>query len=60
MRVLSPVPRACPPSVSTSIQTHAARLGSARFGQSTPDLIVRWLEDLPADAGGYSVSAPVL
>jgi addiction module HigA family antidote len=50
----------CPPSVSTSIQTHAARLGSARFRQSTPDLIVRWLEDLPADAGGYSFSAPVL
>jgi predicted transposase YdaD len=21
---------------------------------SNPDLILRWLEDLPADAGGYS------
>ena len=28
--------------------------------QSNPDLILRWLEDLPADAGGYSFSAPVL
>ena len=28
--------------------------------QSTPDLILRWLDDLPADAGGYSFSAPVL
>ena len=27
---------------------------------SNPDLILRWLEDLPADAGGYSFSAPVL
>jgi predicted transposase YdaD len=27
---------------------------------STPDLILRWLDDLPADAGGYSFSAPVL
>ncbi len=25
---------------------------------SNPDLILRWLEDLPADAGGYSFSAP--
>ena len=60
LSALPPAPRACPPSVSTTIQTHAARLGSARFGQSTPDLIARWLEDLPADAGGYSFSAPVL
>jgi predicted transposase YdaD len=28
--------------------------------QSNPDLILRWLEDLPADAAGYSFSAPVL
>ena len=28
--------------------------------QSNPDLILRWLDDLPADAGGYSFSAPVL
>jgi predicted transposase YdaD len=28
--------------------------------QSNPDLILCWLEDLPADAGGYSFSAPVL
>ena len=28
--------------------------------QSTPDLILRWLDDLPADAGGYCFSAPVL
>ncbi|NBQ22600.1 MAG: DUF2887 domain-containing protein [Synechococcaceae bacterium WB6_3B_236] len=28
--------------------------------QSAPDLILRWLQDLPADAGGYSFSAPVL
>ena len=28
--------------------------------QSNPDLILRWLEDLPADAGGYTFSAPVL
>ena len=28
--------------------------------QSNPDLVLRWLEDLPADAGGYSFSAPVL
>ena len=28
--------------------------------QSQPDLILRWLQDLPADAGGYSFSAPVL
>ena len=28
--------------------------------QSNPDLILRWVEDLPADAGGYSFSAPVL
>ena len=27
---------------------------------SNPDLILRWLEDLPVDAGGYSFSAPVL
>ena len=27
---------------------------------SNPDLILRWLEDLPEDAGGYSFSAPVL
>jgi predicted transposase YdaD len=27
---------------------------------SAPDLILRWLQDLPADAGGYSFSAPVL
>lgn len=27
---------------------------------SNPDLILRWLEELPADAGGYSFSAPVL
>jgi len=27
---------------------------------SNPDLILRWLEDLPADAGGHSFSAPVL
>ena len=27
---------------------------------NTPDLILRWLQDLPADAGGYSFSAPVL
>jgi hypothetical protein len=28
--------------------------------QSNPDLILRWLDDLPADASGYSFSAPVL
>lgn len=28
--------------------------------QSNPDLILRWLEDLPADAGGYCFMAPVL
>ena len=28
--------------------------------QSNPDLILRWLEDLPADAAGYSFLAPVL
>ena len=28
--------------------------------QSNPDLILRWLQDLPADAGGYSFSSPVL
>lgn len=28
--------------------------------QSSPDLILRWLRDLPADAGGYRFSAPVL
>ena len=28
--------------------------------QSNPDLILRWLDALPADAGGYSFSAPVL
>ena len=28
--------------------------------QSSPDLILRWLRDLPADAGGYIFSAPVL
>jgi predicted transposase YdaD len=28
--------------------------------QSNPDLILRWLKDLPADAAGYSFSAPVL
>lgn len=28
--------------------------------QSAPDLILRWLQDLPADAGGYRFSAPVL
>jgi predicted transposase YdaD len=28
--------------------------------QSNPDLILRWLDDLPTDAGGYSFSAPVL
>jgi predicted transposase YdaD len=28
--------------------------------QSQPDLILRWLRDLPQDAGGYSFSAPVL
>ncbi|MBD2551440.1 DUF2887 domain-containing protein [Microcystis elabens FACHB-917] len=28
--------------------------------QSNPDLILRWLQDLPADAGGYRFSAPVL
>ncbi len=28
--------------------------------QSNPDLILRWLDDLPADAAGYSFSAPVL
>ena len=28
--------------------------------QTTPDLILRWLDDLPPDAGGYSFSAPVL
>ena len=28
--------------------------------QGNPDLILRWLEDLPADAAGYSFSAPVL
>ena len=28
--------------------------------QSTPDLILRWLKDLPSDAGGYRFSAPVL
>ena len=27
---------------------------------SNQDLILRWLEDLPADAGGTSISAPVL
>ena len=27
---------------------------------SNPDLILRWLEDLPADAGGYSFFASVL
>ena len=27
---------------------------------NTPDLILRWLQDLPADAGGYRFSAPVL
>jgi predicted transposase YdaD len=27
---------------------------------SAPDLILRWLQDLQADAGGYSFSAPVL
>jgi predicted transposase/invertase (TIGR01784 family) len=27
---------------------------------NSPDLILRWLEDLPADAGGYRFSAPVL
>lgn len=27
---------------------------------SNPDLILRWLDDLPADAGGYTFSAPVL
>ena len=27
---------------------------------SAPDLILRWLQDLPTDAGGYSFSAPVL
>jgi predicted transposase YdaD len=28
--------------------------------QSNPDLILRWLDDLPADASGYIFSAPVL
>jgi predicted transposase YdaD len=28
--------------------------------QGNADLILRWLDDLPADAGGYSFSAPVL
>ena len=28
--------------------------------QDNPDLIVRWVDDLPADAAGYSFSAPVL
>jgi predicted transposase YdaD len=28
--------------------------------QSNPDLILRWLENLPADACGYRFSAPVL
>lgn len=28
--------------------------------QSQPDLILRWLRNLPEDAGGYSFSAPVL
>ncbi|MFW6731751.1 MAG: DUF2887 domain-containing protein, partial [Synechococcus sp.] len=27
---------------------------------NNPDLILRWLDDLPADAGGYTFSAPVL
>ena len=27
---------------------------------NTPDLILRWLQDLPADAGGYRFSAPAL
>ena len=27
---------------------------------SNPDLILRWLNDQPADAAGYSFSAPVL
>ncbi len=27
---------------------------------NSPDLILRWLQDLPADAGGYRFSAPVL
>ena len=28
--------------------------------QGAPDLILRWLQDLPADAAGYRFSAPVL
>lgn len=28
--------------------------------QHNPDLILRWVDDLPADAAGYCFSAPVL
>jgi len=28
--------------------------------QDSPDLVLRWLHDLPPDAGGYRFSAPVL
>jgi len=48
--------------LSTGIQR--GRLASDKLFyflfQNTPDLILRWLRDLPEDAGGYSFSAPVL
>jgi len=48
--------------LSTGI--HRGRLASDKLFyflfQSQPDLILRWLRDLPEDAGGYSFSAPVL
>ena len=55
---------------STRKRSRLARLPSLRplasdklfyfLFHSNPDLILRWLEELPADAGGYSFSAPVL
>lgn len=58
------------PLLSTPQRSRLPRLPSLRplasdklfyfLFHSNPDLILRWLDDLPADAGGYSFSAPVL